>query len=139
MKRHRAVKTLFLLLPLFALNACDSLTRSSDAAIARHKMVGWTKEQVLACMGPPKQKAHTGNTEVWSYASTNGLGSSNSISQKINGVTLSGGVHERSFCTVNVVMTNDVVAVVHYNGPRGGFLAPDEQCGFAIEHCANDD
>jgi hypothetical protein len=35
-------------------------------------MVGLSKEQVLACMGPPATKAAEGAAEVWSYASGNG-------------------------------------------------------------------
>lgn len=121
---------------LLALAGCDSLERSQNADIARHKMVGLTKEQVLACMGIPKQKAQAGATEVWSYHSTNGAHTYDSDKFKITSTytkTLGGGT--RSFCDVNVVMTNDVVAVVHYNGPRGNMFAHDEQCGFAIEHC----
>lgn len=121
-----------------ALSACGSFDRADNAAAARLKMVGMSKEQVLACMGPPKQKAHTGVTEVWSYESTDGQSTSRNLSQKATtGTSFGIGEHERSFCTVNVVMTNDVVSVVHYNGPRGGFLARDEQCGYAIEHCVD--
>lgn len=124
-------------LALLMLSGCGSFDRASDAAAAKHKMVGMTKEQVLACMGPPKQKAHVDATEVWSYASTNGLSTANGISQKIgkSGATVGTSSHQHYFCTVNVVMTNDVVSVVHYNGPRGGMLAQDEQCGYAVEHC----
>ena len=32
-------------------------------------MVGLSKEQVLACMGPPATKAAEGATKVWGYAS----------------------------------------------------------------------
>ena len=45
--------------------------RATVANDAQNKMVGLTKEQVLACMGPPVTKATEGATEVWSYNSGN--------------------------------------------------------------------
>jgi hypothetical protein len=45
--------------------------RVQIANYAQNKMVGLTKEQVLACMGPPASKAAEGATEVWSYPSGN--------------------------------------------------------------------
>lgn len=118
------------------LSACSSFDRADAAAEARRKMVGMGKEDVLACMGPPRQNAHVGATEVWTYRSTEGAGTSTSIRDKIDkNLTLDQSYHERNFCTINIVMKNGVVAVVHYNGPRSGFMARDEQCGFAVEHC----
>ena len=35
-------------------------------------MVGMSKEQILACMGPPANKAAEGQTEVWGYNSGDG-------------------------------------------------------------------
>jgi hypothetical protein len=130
-----------LCLLFFTLTGCDSFTRAGDAAAARRKMVGMGKEQVLACMGVPGKRAQAGATEVWSYTSTNGLGEAGGLSQRFKqyGMTLGESAHERYFCTVNIVMTNGVVSVVHYNGPRGGSFDPDEQCGYAVEHCAEGD
>jgi hypothetical protein len=34
-----------------------------------NKMIGFSKERVLACMGPPTKQATVGATEVWSYES----------------------------------------------------------------------
>ncbi len=118
------------------LSACSSFDRAESAAAARRHMVGLTKEQVLICMGPPKQKAKEGITEVWSYASTDGTTTSPGFSQKlISGFTFKDADKQKYFCTVNIVMTNNIVSIVHYNGPRGGLLTQDEQCGYAIEHC----
>ena len=54
----------------FGVAAC-SIQRAQVAGTAQHEMLGLTKEQVLACMGPPVNKASVGATEVWSYASGN--------------------------------------------------------------------
>jgi hypothetical protein len=44
--------------------------------IARGRCVGLTKEQVLACMGPPAIRMAEGATEVWSYNSGDGRSAS---------------------------------------------------------------
>ena len=129
--------SLGLLSVLLCVTGCSSFDRANNATSARRQMVGLTKEDVLICMGPPSKKAIVGTTEVWAYNSTNGQSSSDSFSQKIKsfGTSFTDSTKGKSFCTVNVVMKKDVVSVVHYNGPRGGYLNPDEQCGYAIEHC----
>jgi hypothetical protein len=50
-----------------ALVAACSFQRAQMAQDARAQMVGFTKEQILACMGPAANKATEGATEVWSY------------------------------------------------------------------------
>ena len=49
-----------------------AVVRAKQAEEAQTKMIGLNKEQVLACMGVPAQKAVEGSTEVWSYNSGNG-------------------------------------------------------------------
>lgn len=120
------------------LASCAAWQRSDDAAAAKHRMRGMTKEQVLVCMGPPRQRAHVNETEVWSYASTDGQTNSFSASHRY-GDSFSFGSKDKSFCTVNIVMKNDVVATVHYNGPTGGLFTSDEQCGYAVKHCVEAD
>ena len=83
--------------------------RTQIANYAQNKMVGLTKEQVLACMGPPASKATEGATEVWSYPSGN--------------------------CTVNVTMMDGKVKRMNYVGPTGGLLSQNEQCFFAVANC----
>src|SRR5438094_3484461 len=48
-----------------------AVQRAVVAHSAQEKMVGLSKEQILACMGPPGQKMVEGSTEVWSYNSGN--------------------------------------------------------------------
>jgi hypothetical protein len=100
-----------------ALTAC-ALQRAQIANDAGRNMVGLSKEQVLACMGPPLNKGAEGETEVWSYNSGN-----------------NGGGNGR-YCTINVKMWNGRVGAVDYSGPSGGLITPNEACAFAVEKCA---
>ena len=114
-------------------------------------MIGLTKEQVLACMGPPAAHAAEGATEVWSYESGNDRRTTVAFGQSRtsgslygspgyasgSAVTLSSGVgvSARRHCTVNVVMSEGRVSRVNYSGPTGGLLTPGEQCAFAVSNC----
>jgi hypothetical protein len=104
----------------FALTAC-TFQRAQIANDARINMIGLSKEQVLACMGPPLNQDAKGTTEVWSYNSE-------------NNVTPAGDGNGR-YCTVNVKMWNGHVGAVDYLGPAGGIITPNEACAFAIEKC----
>jgi hypothetical protein len=101
----------------FALTAC-AIQRSQTANEARNNMIGLSKEQVLACMGPPLSKGAEGETEVWSYNSG-------------NNVTPTSG----RYCTTNVKMWNGHVGAVDYIGPAGGIITPNEGCAFAVQKC----
>ncbi len=79
-------------------------------------MIGLPKEQMLACMGAPTNKAAVGATEVWTYQSPNNLATGR-------------------YCTVNVTISNGAVSGVNYLGPSGGPLSPNEQCAFAVAAC----
>lgn len=105
--------------------------RAQIAQDARGAMVGLSREQVLACMGPPVNKAAEGATEVWSYDSGNGMQIA-SISGDRFGST---AVSSQRFCKVNVVMTGGAVSAVNYSGPTGGLLTGGEQCAFAVQAC----
>ena len=83
--------------------------RAQIANYAQNKMVGLTKDQVLACMGTPASKATEGATEVWSYPSGN--------------------------CTVNVTMIDGRVKRMNYVGPTGGQLSQNDECFFAVANC----
>lgn len=100
-----------------------ALQRAQLAQDARTSLVGYSKEQILACAGPPSNRASEGATEVWSYDSGGGY------------VTFSSHEAERRFCKVNLTMNASHVARVDYQGPTGGLLTPGEQCAYALEHC----
>jgi outer membrane protein assembly factor BamE (lipoprotein component of BamABCDE complex) len=118
------------LLACLFLAAC-AIQRAQVANDAQSQMIGLTKEQVLACMGPPVNKATEGTTEVWSYASGNGQ----------TDVALAGGrgwasgSSSQKYCTVNVTMAGGRVSRLNYVGPTGGLLTPGEQCAFALQNC----
>jgi hypothetical protein len=118
-----------------ALSAC-AIQRAQVANEAQDRMVGLTKEQILACMGPPTSKASEGATEVWSYPSGNGrtdVATFGSVGR--GGFFSGGGVAESRFCTVNVTMVDGRVNRMNYVGPTGGLLSPNEQCAFAVANC----
>jgi len=119
--------TLVLFAAAASLAGC-AFQRAQIAQDARTTMIGITKEQTLACMGPPQNKATEGATEVWSYQSGNGL----TVGNYGGGTATS----TRRFCTVNLTMTAGRVSQVNYLGPTGGLLTTGEQCAFAIEKCA---
>jgi outer membrane protein assembly factor BamE (lipoprotein component of BamABCDE complex) len=124
------MRTIVLALSAILLSAC-AIQRAQEAQDARVQMVGLSKEQVLACMGPPINKAAEGHTEVWTYNSGNGT--------TISGGSVAGGSFSATsssrFCTVNVVMTKGQVATLNYTGPTGGLLTAGEQCAFAVDAC----
>jgi hypothetical protein len=104
-----------------------AIQRAQIAQDARASMVGMTKEQALACMGPPVNKGVEGATEVWSYPSGNGA----TVGTYGNGIATS----SRRFCTVNLTMAAGRISQVNYLGPTGGLLTAGEQCEFAIQNC----
>ncbi|MDE1901674.1 MAG: hypothetical protein KGI37_08535 [Alphaproteobacteria bacterium] len=122
-------------IPLLA--ACAAMQRSDDAAAAKTHMLDMSRQDVLACMGIPKKKAHAGNTEVWAYPSTDGSGDSQSETQKIGSLSLHNNTRDRSDCTVDIVMTDGIVTRVNYIGPSDSLFAPNEQCGYAVANCVN--
>lgn len=151
------MKSILLILTASTVLAGCAVQRAVVAQSAQEKMVGLSREQVLACMGPPGQKMAEGATEVWSYNSGNdrvtaiATGSSQTNSslsgQRTQGggftangtattVSLSSATATRRFCTVNVVMSDGLVSRINYAGPTGGLLTGGEQCAFAVENCS---
>lgn len=131
--------SVFLILAIPLTGCFGSLRRDDIAARAKTKMIGMSKETVLGCMGPPKKKATEGGTEVWSYFSTDGR-----TDRRTDKFTVASWYQthpsstEKSFCTVNVVMKDGAVTSVHYLGPKGTHFYNDkDQCGYAVEACAD--
>src|SRR5262245_52390919 len=106
------------ILVLGALLAGCAIQRAQVAQDARVQMVGMSKEQVLACMGPPGTKAAEGATEVWSYASGDGrtqtfatanantTGQADRVGNTVYGsattFATASAVSTRRFCQINV-------------------------------------
>lgn len=149
-----ALRVYLLCAGVFALTGC-AIQRAVVAQGAQDKMVGMSRGQILACMGPPATKAAEGTTEVWSYGSgndhtttigtgfaqTNGSisgerqGSRFSATGQATTTSLATVNSSRRFCTVNVVMTDGRVSRLNYAGPTGGILTGGEQCAFAVQNC----
>jgi len=113
-----------------ALGGC-AIQRAQVAQEAQGSMIGMPKEQVLACMGPPINKAAEGATEVWVYNSGNGMTSTNISGSRYSATAVSSS----RFCNVNIVMNSGQVSAVNYTGPTGGLLTVGEQCAYAVERC----
>jgi hypothetical protein len=127
-----------------------AVERAQVADSAQSQMIGMSREQVLACMGPASQRVTEGKTEVWSYGSggqtiAHAFGDSNTTgSAVISGNSIYGrastkssgtAIAERRYCVVNVVMASGAVSVVNYSGPTGGLLTGGEQCAYAVRGC----
>ena len=104
----------------------------------KYRMIGLSKETVLACMGVPANRMTVGATEVWAYNSGNGQTEGSVFASGNNGFASGFGVTTRRFCNVSVVMSKDVVTQVTYSGPTGGLLTAGEQCAFAVQNCAQE-
>jgi outer membrane protein assembly factor BamE (lipoprotein component of BamABCDE complex) len=120
------------------LSGCiGSFRRDDDAARAKTRMIGMSKEEVLACMGIPKKKASEGATEVWSYLSTDDYGVRTQDSFKVTSYySTKPSTYEKRFCTENVVIRDGVVRAVHYLDPTGTTILNDyDQCGYAVAAC----
>jgi outer membrane protein assembly factor BamE (lipoprotein component of BamABCDE complex) len=118
------------------LSACGSLQRDEDAAAAKTRMIGMTREEVLACMGPPRAKSSEDSTQVWSYFSSDRQSSATGNTFRPTGYSYTNISRSRNFCTVNVVMKDGVVEAIHYLGPTStNFYNKDDQCGYAVKAC----
>jgi hypothetical protein len=116
-----------------------SIQRAQEAAEARTKMVGMSKERILACMGAPDSSAVVGQTEVWSYRTGNGQTDTFGLANAWGGRGWASGfgsaVSTSRYCKVDVVMSAGQVSRVNYSGPTGGLLTQGEQCAFAVDNC----
>lgn len=105
-----------------ALGGCAQIERAEIAQTAQSSMIGMPREQVLACMGPPAQKATEGQTEVWAYNTS-------------PTIMLNQGSGATRYCSVNIVMSGGAVSAVNYRGPTGGLISRGEQCAYAVDAC----
>ena len=153
--RQKGFAKLVVTMGCFVVAGC-AVQRAQVAQDAQGKMIGLSKEQVLACMGPPANRMAEGATEVWSYNSGDGrtttvasasttanasasgmrVGDTSYVSGTASSSGLGSAVTRRRFCTVNVTMVNGRVNQVNYLGPTGGLLTAGEQCAYAVQGCA---
>jgi hypothetical protein len=121
-------------LSLGVLTAC-AIQRAETAQKAQAQLIGLPKETILACMGPPANRAAEGSTEVWQYQSGNGRTDAALFASGNNGFASGFATTSQRFCTVNIVMAGGIVSQVNYSGPTGGLLTQGEQCAFAVQNC----
>jgi hypothetical protein len=82
-------------------------------------------------MGAPANKAAEGTTEVWGFASGNGMTVATASYDRYGGTAVS----SNRFCNVNIVFARGQVSAVNYTGPTGGLLTAGEQCAYAVNAC----
>jgi hypothetical protein len=82
-------------------------------------------------MGPPSNRAAEGTTEVWGYASGNGMTVASASFDRYGGTAVS----SNRFCNINIVFAGGQVSAINYTGPTGGLLTAGEQCAYAVDAC----
>jgi hypothetical protein len=122
---------IYFVVVLASILAGCAIQRAQVAQEAQGSMIGMPKERVLACMGPPINRATEGATEVWAYNSGNGFTTTDASYGRFGGSAVSSS----RFCNVNIVMSGGQVSAVNYTGPTGGLLTAGEQCAYAVERC----
>lgn len=130
----RIITTILLAL---AVSGC-ALGRSNTAEQARTDLVGYSKEQILACMGAPTAEKTAGATEVWSYAAGGGAVAVTTGTSNLSGTTSYGTAVTpiASFnCTANIVFSEDAVSSVSYTGNTGNLYSPYGACYQLIQNC----
>lgn len=139
-------KRIFQIVGLVFLAGC-AVERAQVAQDAQNRMIGLTKEQVLACMGAPTNKTTERQTEVWAYNSgdghttTSSFGVVNASATAVGNTATGTGIgnsfttSSSRYCLVNVVMNGGKVSRVNYSGPTGGLITNGEQCAFAVRSC----
>ena len=102
---------------------------------AKTEMLGLSQQQVLQCMGPPANRAASGNTSVWAYPSGGSMSSSTTIVNQ-------GGMYPMAVtnsrfrsCVVTVNFNSGIVNQISYSGQTGGLVTGDEQCAYAVANC----
>jgi hypothetical protein len=102
--------------------------------VAQQSMIGLSKRHILACLGPPADRAPAGQaTEIWTYPGGQLRGYGPQWALLINTNLLpfaSGGV-----CEVRLVMTNAKVSQVGYAAVDGSALPLGQECLFSVEQC----
>jgi hypothetical protein len=133
---NRAITTIATIGPIvfFAFAACAWDPEVDQ--IAQQKMIGLSKQKILACIGAPAKRARIGSTDIWTYPIGDARVESPLFSPALDmGASALMGADNRSSCNVNVVMTNGRVTQVVYHGADGGTLPLGRQCLFAVQNC----
>jgi hypothetical protein len=115
-----------------------AIQRAQIAEDAQHRIVGFSQEQVLGCMGPPAAKQTAGDTEVWAYPSggaTSSFSTAQSFWSGYNATAWGFGESQNLYCIVDVVFSDDRVTAVNYQGRTGALATQGEECAYAVNNC----
>ena len=120
------------------LAGCGAFERVELAQRAKSELVGLSKEEILTCMGAPSERASAGETEVWDYESSaetiaTTTGSGTATNRRFFGSQVT-AIH-RLYCEVSVVIEQDRVTRINYQGNTGGLFSEGEQCSYLVENC----
>lgn len=111
------------------------MQRAQLAADAKQSMLGFSKEQILQCMGPANNIQAIGNTESWQYYSgRKSFVHSNINIYDNNYATVNSNVTTR-YCVVNVTFLNNKLSSITYSGKTGGLFSHDSECAYAVRNC----
>lgn len=128
-----SVAILLVALPALLLGGCESARPEADQ-IAQQRMIGLSKQDLLACLGRPARRAAAGQaTEIWTYAGgqMRGRGPQWAIGLNTNLPPFA----SPGPCEVKAVMTNGRVSQVFYVDADGEALPIGQECLFAVERC----
>ncbi len=128
----KSIATLGLFAAL-ALGACEGEPLEVNQ-VAQQSMIGLSKRDILACLGPPAERAPAGQaTEIWTYVGgqMRGYGPQWAIGLNTNLLPFT----PPGSCDVVLVMTNAHVSEVGYAAVDGGALPLGRECVFPVERC----
>ena len=128
----KSVATLGLFAAL-ALSGCEGEPLEVDQ-VAQQSMIGLPKRDILACLGPPAERAPAGQaTEIWTYSGgqLRGYGPQWALLLNTNLPPFGGS----GTCEVTLVMTDGRVSQVGYAGADGQALPLGQECLFPVERC----
>ena len=118
-------------LAAFALAGCAAAPETDP--VAQATMIGLSKRDILACMGPPPWRtAPAQATEIWTYQT--GVTTTDSPPWSVG--TNFSLLATATPCDVRIVMTNAHVSQIAYVLPDGRALPSGRQCSFAAPTCA---
>jgi hypothetical protein len=121
------------LIAALALGGCESQPLEVNQ-VAQQSMIGLSKREVLACLGPPAHRAPAGQaTEIWTYVGgqMRGYGPQWAIPLNTNLLPFT----PPGSCDVVMVMTNARVSEVGYAAIDGTALPLGRECLFPVEAC----
>ena len=123
-----------ILLGPFTALALGGCGRPEVDQIAQQWMIGLSKRDALACLGPPARRAAVGErTEIWTYVGgeMRGYGPQWAIGLNTNLPPFAWPGQ----CEVRLVITNARVSQVAYSASDGGALPLGRECLFPVERC----